>query len=296
MCLAKLLLDLQPKWQWHLAIAHCDHRWRSDSAANAAFVQQQAHGWNLPYAQVTAEIAPTTEAAAREWRYRSLATLARQQTCSIVVTGHTASDRAETLLYNLIRGSGLDGLQALSRQRSLTPTVQLVRPLLDITRPQTAAFCKQHHLTIWEDSTNQDLTYARNRLRLEVLPYLRTHFNPQLDRTLAHTAEVIQAEVEFLNQAAAHLYQHVIAPDSHHLNRCILHAAPLALQRRVARQVLQTRLPITPEFVHVEKLVNLIPAPNRTQTDPFPGGAIAYVDGDWIRWKSDGRSQESRHR
>ncbi len=285
MCLAQLLVDLQPKWQWQLAIAHCDHRWRPDSAENAVFVQQQAQSWQLPCWTVTAEVIPTTEATARTWRYSSLTDLAQSHESAIVVTGHTASDRAETLLYNLVRGSGLDGLQALSWQRSLSPTVTLVRPLLAFTRTQTAAFCHQQQLPIWVDNTNEDLTHARNRLRLEVLPYLQQQFNPQVDRTLAQTAEILQAEVAFLEQEAARLYQQAIAPDTHRLHRAVLRSAPLALQRRVIRQLLQTVLPTAPEFEHIEKLVHLITAPNRTQTDPFPGGAIAYTAGEWIGWK-----------
>jgi len=283
-CLAKLLVDLQPKWQWDLAIAHCDHRWRPDSAANAAFVHKQSQNWNLPDFQVTADTIPTNEASARTWRYTSLGSIAEEYRYSVVVTGHTASDRAETLLYNLVRGSGLDGLQALSWQRSLTATVTLVRPLLDLTREQTGKFCQQQNLPIWEDCTNQDRTHARNRLRLDVLPYLKTYLNPQTEQALAQTAELLQAEVEFLDQATSQLYQKAIAPESQRFNRRILQAAPLALQRRVIRQILKTLLPIAPGFDHIEKVVRLLPAPNLSQTDPFPGGAIAQVNGDWVDW------------
>ncbi|MDX2240910.1 MAG: tRNA lysidine(34) synthetase TilS [Leptolyngbyaceae cyanobacterium bins.302] len=285
LCLAKLLLDLQPKWQWQLAIVHCDHRWRADSSANAAFVQHLAQTWKLPYFQQTADEIPPTEATAREWRYAALATIAQQQGYDQVVTGHTASDRAETLLYNLIRGSGADGLQALTWQRPLVPGVTLVRPLLEITRQQTGEFCQEQQLPVWEDSTNQDLSHARNRIRLDVLTYLRTHLNPQVDRTLARTAELLQADVEFLEQEAAQLLQQA-SPDRVSLDRRVLQVAPIALQRRAMRQLLQALLPVPPEFEHIEKLVALIKAPNRSQTDPFPSGTIAQVQGDWIHFLS----------
>lgn len=284
LCLARMLLDLQPKWGWVLAIAHCDHRWRSDAAANADFVQSLAQTWQLPYWQATAEIPPASEAAARTWRYQQLTAIAQQQGYGIVVTGHTASDRAETLLFNLLRGSGMDGLQALTWQRSLAPDVMLVRPLLGVTRQQTGDFCQQQELSIWEDSTNRDRHYARNRLRLEVLPYLRTQFNPQVETTLAQTAEILQADVEFLEQAAADWFQRSVVESR--LSRDCLRSAPLALQRRVVRQFLQQQLSTHPHFEHVEKLVQLLTAPNRSQTDPFPGGAIAQVNGDWIELRN----------
>ena len=325
LCLIKLLLDLQPKWGWNLAIAHCDHRWRSDSQSNANHVENLAKNWGISYYLQTASDIPKTEAAARQWRYQALTEIALAPSkrserkpaptgaiptkriahnYPYIVTGHTASDRAETLLYNLIRGSGADGLSALTWTRPLADlglenldknpqsTIYLVRPLLEITRSQTGEFCQEQKLPIWEDSTNQDLQYARNRIRSQLLPYLETHFNPRASTALAQTAELLRADVEYLELAASDLLQQAMSPiaDSQQvkiqlpvkLNRQILREAALALQRRAMRQVLQQILPSAPSFDSVEKLTSLIVAPNRSQTDPFPGGAIARVEHPWI--------------
>lgn len=284
LCLLKLLLDLQRQWPWQIAVVHCDHRWRDDSTANADFVEQLCDRWQVTCHRLTATTPPTTEAAARQWRYREFATLAIAQGYSHVVTGHTATDRAETLIYNLMRGSGMDGLAALVWQRSLSPDalhIQLVRPLLDVTRADTARFCATFELPVWEDRTNQDRTYARNRIRLDLLPYLQANFNPAVETTLAQTAEILTAEVEVLQQMAADLVR-AIADTSqppHHwqISQAQLQAVPLAIQRRVMRQILQTLVPSQVTFEQVEKLVGLIHAPNRSRSDPFPGGAIATV-------------------
>ncbi|MBV8887869.1 MAG: tRNA lysidine(34) synthetase TilS [Chroococcidiopsidaceae cyanobacterium CP_BM_RX_35] len=292
LCLIKLLIDLQPKWGWPLGIAHCDHRWRPDSKANAKYVEQLAHDWELPFHCDAAEQSLPSEAAARQWRYQALTAIAKANDYQYIVTGHTASDRAETLIYNLVRGSGADGLQALTWRRLLGSGLVLVRPLLEVTRAQTAQFCRDWQMLVWEDVTNQDLKYARNRIRQELLPYLQTHFNPQVESALAQTAELLQADVEYLELAAHTLRQQAMLPASIGsnqlgLNRRILQKAPLALQRRVMRQVLQETIATgAPSFAQVEKLTALIAAPNRSRTDPFPGGAIAEVDGDWIRLKT----------
>lgn len=290
LCLIKLLLDLQSKWDWHLGIAHCDHRWRPDSQANAQHAAKLAQTWNTAfYLQTASEnLSINSEATARNWRYQVLADIAREHDYSCIVTGHTASDRAETLLYNLMRGSGADGLQALNWKRPLDSNIILVRPLLEITRTQTGQFCQDSQLPVWEDSTNQDLKYARNQIRQELIPYLRENFNPQVESALFQTAELLQAEVEYLEQAARQLHEQVVNQensDIFQLNRCILNKAPLALQRRVMRQVLQQIMPSAPSFEHIEKLTELITAPNRSQTDPFPGGKIAKVEGDWISFE-----------
>ncbi|QSJ18332.1 tRNA lysidine(34) synthetase TilS [Nostoc sp. UHCC 0702] len=294
LCLIKLLLDLQLKWGWHLGIAHCDHRWRSDSQANANHVKSLALSWDICFYLETANEPLNSEAAARNWRYQALSAIAQANNYQYIVTGHTKSDRAETLLYNLIRGTGADGLQALTWQRPLTKEIMLVRPLLEVTRSQTEQFCQEFHLPVWEDSTNQDVKYARNRIRQELIPYLRESFNPNVESTLAQTAELLQAEVEYLEKATQQLRQEAMEGGVRYeeigvcfkLNRRVLQKAPLALQRRVMRQALQEILTDAPNFEHIEKLTALIVAPNRSQTDPFPGGAIAQVQDDWIYLRS----------
>lgn len=295
LCLSKLLLDLQPKWGWALGIAHCDHQWRTDSEANAKHVEKLAQNWQLPFYLQTANQILNSEAQARDWRYQALSTIAQKYNYQYIVTGHTMSDRAETLLYNLTRGTGADGLQSLTWQRNLANKLHLVRPLLEITRTQTAQFCQDCQIPIWEDSTNQELKYARNRIRQEIIPYLQQHFNPQVEQALAQTAELLRAEVEYLENVAHQYLQQAIAKDEHDqevkLNRIMLRSLPLALQRRVMRQFLQQTLGIAPNFEQVEKVTALILAPNRTCTDPFSGSAIAQVEGDWIYLRSFQREQ-----
>jgi tRNA(Ile)-lysidine synthase len=279
LCLTKLLQTLQPKWQWHLAIAHCDHQWRTDSTDNADHVRKLADIWGLPFYLRTATTSPKTEAEARHWRYGMLEEMAIAAQCQIVATGHTKSDRAETLLYNLMRGSGADGLQSLYWQRSLGKDLSLVRPLLEISRNQTLAYCQELDLPIWLDSTNASLDYQRNRIRQELIPYICQHFNPQVEQALAQTAELLHADVIYLEQQASKCWQPQTLPI---INRLDLREQPQALQRRIARQFLQHYLTHSVPFAHVEKFLHLVYAPNRFRCDRFSGGAWAEVDHPWI--------------
>lgn len=294
LCLIKLLLDLQPKWGWKIAIAHCEHRWPADVGI-AEHVQQIAQSWAIPFYLKTAPEVTPTEAAARQWRYQALSEIAQTEGFQNVVTGHTKSDRAETVLYNLIRGTGADGLQALTWNRRLAEGLQLVRPLLEITRKETFQFCQQQHLPIWEDAYNQDLKYARARIRQELLPYLQTYFNPQVETALAQTAELLRADVEYLENAAHKLRQQAMASDSTkeqdtntstpRLNRLVLRQASLSLQRRVIRQFLQQTQQPAPNFEQIEEITDLITAPNHSRTSSLPTGAIAQVEGNWITFR-----------
>ena len=281
LCLGKLLLDLRSKWNWHLAIAHCDHQWSTD-AGIAARVSQVAENWQLPFYLKIAGTLKETEAAARKWRYQALSEIAREQEFKYIVTGHTKSDRAETLLYNLIRGAGGNGLAALNWQRSLTEDIKLVRPILGVYRRETLEFCHQFDLPIWHDVINENNQYARNRIRSELIPYLQDHFNPKVENSLAHTAEILRADVEYLEVNAQKLLQQVRATDGFKLDRFMLQDAPLAIQRRAIRQFLPLVMSRQPNFEQIEAVVNLIAAPNKSRTSTLPGGAIAEVAEQWI--------------
>ncbi|MDX1977200.1 MAG: tRNA lysidine(34) synthetase TilS [Pseudanabaenaceae cyanobacterium bins.68] len=289
LCLWHLISQAQAQRQWQIAIAHCDHRWRADSADCAAHVRSLAERAQVPYFARVADQQLCSEAAAREWRYRMLTEIAQTHHFNLITTGHTRSDRAETLLYNLMRGSGSDGLQALGWQRTLAPDLTLVRPLLAISRSETAALCAAAHLEIWSDSTNQQLQYRRNRIRHQLIPYMATHFNPQVEIALSQTAELLDEDVLYLEQQAQALWQ----PDHFpRLNRQTLQAQPIALQRRAIRQFLRHYLPqVSMGYGQVERLSRLLTAPNRSRSSPLTSDAWAEVNHPWIELKLAGASQ-----
>ena len=284
--LAKLLLMQRAKYSWNLAIAHCDHQWRSDSSANAEHVQKIAAEWGIDFCLRTAEIPLKSEAGARKWRYEMLGEMAKINNCDYVVTGHTRSDRVETLLYNLMRGSGADGLASLTWRRSLTDDINLVRPLLNVSRHQTKGFCDENQIPIWEDSTNQNLDYRRNRLRLETIPYLQAHFNPQLENAIAQTSELLHGDVLYLESQASQFFEENISviwdERSPRLHRQKLQNQPLALQRRIVRQFLSRYLIHQVNYEDVERFLNLLEVPNRSQSEPFKGNISAFVEHPWI--------------
>lgn len=286
LCLAKLLQMQSAKFNWNLTIAHCDHRWRSDSSANAAHVENIAKEWGITFCLRTAESILANEADARKWRYAMLVEIANINKCAYVATGHTRSDRVETLLHNLIRGSGADGLTSLTWMRSLTPEIKLVRPLLNVSRHETLAFCRENQIPIWEDSTNQNLEYRRNRLRLETIPYLQEHFNPQLEIAIAQTSELLHDDVLYLEKQASFFFEDNVSViwDERlpRLHRLSLQEQPLAIQRRIVRQFLSRYLPRQVNFEDIERFLNLLAAQNRSQSSPFKGNISAFVEHPWI--------------
>lgn len=218
MAMTGLLLGLQRLHGWRLHLWHGDHRWRPESAEQAAALAAWAAGQGLAIRVELADPPPAGEARARAWRYGCLEQQARQLGCSHVLTGHTASDRAETMLFNLARGSDRRGLCSprASRPLGAAPGApQLVRPLLPFSRADTARICQSLALPIWLDASNGDPRMARNRIRLEVLPVLEA-LHPGADRRLSALAErwgeELEGEEELLALALAAVSQPVEGP------------------------------------------------------------------------------------
>jgi tRNA(Ile)-lysidine synthase len=208
MALLALLHDLGRLHQWSLQLWHGDHRWRPDSSRQAAELERWTAALGLGLHIDTWEPAPDgsdtvqrSEATARHWRYTQLEARARALGASHVVTAHTASDRAETLLLHLARGSHRRGLASLRRQRPLSAGAEdpapilLSRPLLTFSRADTGRLCRQLDLPIWIDPSNGDHRYSRNRIRAEVLPVLE-ELHPGAAQRISAQAERLVDEVE----------------------------------------------------------------------------------------------------
>ncbi len=193
MTLARLLLDLRRLHGWALLLWHGDHGWHPGSASQAEGLRRWAGEAGLELLIERADAGPCSEAAARRWRYERLACQAASRGCHRVLTGHTADDRAETLLLHLARGAHLRGLSSLRRCRPLLDPIQLVRPLLGVSRAETGHFCAEHGVPVWVDPSNASLTYGRNRVRQQVLPVLE-ELHPGAGRRLAALAERLEQE------------------------------------------------------------------------------------------------------
>jgi tRNA(Ile)-lysidine synthase len=183
-----------------LILAHVNHQLRGDeSGADEAFVRSLPERWRRPSlicrtqsidvaAIANAEHA-NLEATARRERYRCFTQLAHEHQAAWIATGHTADDQAETVLFRLLRGSGVLGLSGMAECRMLDDRVALVRPLLTVRRLALLDYLQAGQIPYRLDTSNLDLRFTRNRLRLELLPRLEAEYNPALVETLCRLAE-----------------------------------------------------------------------------------------------------------
>ena len=186
--LSLLIAELREEFGLVLHVAHFDHRARPRAAAaDAAFVAELANHIGATLRVGRAEVAPKNEDDARNARYDFLRRVARDLGATAIATGHTRDDQAETVLLHLTRGSGLAGLAGMRPERD-----GIVRPLLAIGRSDTVAVCAAAGIEPREDLTNRSLRFARNRIRLRVLPEL-AKLNPEVNSAIARLADAAAA-------------------------------------------------------------------------------------------------------
>ena len=210
-----------------LTAAHLNHNLRGpESDADAAWVAELCTKWGLPLIAESRPVASLSaawgvgfEEAARRARYEFLEQAARQAGCTVIALAHTASDQAETVLHHLLRGTGLAGLRGIPEQRPLGPTI-LVRPLLEVTREEIAAYLDSLGQDYRTDRSNQERVATRNRLRLDLLPQLRAEYNPQIDRALTRLARQVTEVQAVVVQMAGELF--AIACESSDAAACVL--------------------------------------------------------------------------
>jgi tRNA(Ile)-lysidine synthase len=129
------------------------------------------------------------EAVARKIRYDWLTKVAADAEMSLVATGHTAGDQAETVLFRLLRGTGIKGLSGIAARRVLCPGVELIRPFLHVRRKDILGFLEVRKQDYCHDRTNLDCRYARNRIRRQLIPQLAEEYNPAIVSILSQLAE-----------------------------------------------------------------------------------------------------------
>ena len=245
--LLHILLQVRSALKVELHVASLDHGLRASAGHDdAAFVGGLAATWSLPHsleqvdvAQLAADWGMGIEAAARRARYDFLARVARRAGCSIVVAGHHADDQAETVLLNIVRGSGLRGLGGMRLVSPLPyhPDLQLIRPLLTTAKAELEQYCKVHKLAYRHDETNRDTRYARNFLRHDIMRRL-TRLNPDAVGALNRLAEAAATDEQFVDSQLEELATRAVHDweDGCRINLAHFRQAHPALQRRLLRR------------------------------------------------------------
>ncbi|MFH7319156.1 tRNA lysidine(34) synthetase TilS [Desulfurivibrio sp. D14AmB] len=310
MALLHALGPLAAAGGFRLAAAYVDHGLRpAETGGERELVAAAAHRLKIPWRNgkvATRDHARqeglSLEHAARELRYRSLADIAAQLGADCLAVAHTADDQAEELLLRLLRGTARKGLGGMERLRhagrragesaAVPAGLKIIRPLLAVTKAEVLNYLGQRGLAYAEDSSNHDLRFLRNRVRLELLPWLEERFNPNVRETLRRTAGVLRDEEELLGHLADEAYRQarVLARpegggrlDQLGLDLVVFNAQPVALRRRLLEKALWA-LALRPSVRQIEQLLAGAGRPQDGVLAHLAAGVTVSKEGETLKF------------
>ena len=221
-CLFNVLMELAPDMNLTIHPVHVNHKFRPGAAEeDQAYVENLCRERGLTCKTVitdcnelAAKLKLTPEEAGRKARYDAFFQLAEEladrgiaRDDIAVAVAQNANDQCETILFRILRGTGTDGLAGIAYKRAGEGGISVIRPLLDITRNEIEKYCEDCNLQPRIDHTNSETIYTRNKIRLELIPYLAENFNGNIVETVNRLGSIAAEDADFLRSEAAAVYE-----------------------------------------------------------------------------------------
>ncbi len=287
-CMLDILARLQAEFRLRLVIAHVHHGLRAEEGEKEfRFVEDLARRYEVPFEgrRVDASSydgAGNVQARARRLRVRFFEEVALEWGAGRIATGHHRDDHAETLLMQMLRGTGgLIGIRPVRDDR-------YIRPLIEVSRETIQAYATDRGLSFCEDSSNRKKTYLRNRIRKELIPWIQREANPSFVDSLVQLASILQEEGRCLDGVAVEALERITNRTNRDgevvLRRDLLEGLPRAIQRRVLRKCFGQLDGSTRglSYVHLEGICDALGAPEDGVHKAFslPRGVRAFLEYD----------------
>ena len=200
-CLFHIFLSLQERLHFRFFVCHINHGIRKEAKMDEQYVKKMCETHNIPCYIKRENIQKQAKQAkigleemGRKVRYEFFLDIKNKTGAKKIATAKTKHDSVETVLMNLIRGTGISGLKGIEAKRDNT----YIRPLIESQREEIEQYCKEKELNPKIDSTNFDNTYTRNKIRNNLIPYLKKEFNPSLVEAISRMSAIIKEEDQYL--------------------------------------------------------------------------------------------------
>ncbi len=278
-CLLYILCLLREKLGIQVYAAHVNHNLRGEAANNderfaiefSKSLGVKCFVFNENVKEYAKKHSISEELAGREIRYARFLELMHQENFNKLAIGHHADDRAETVIMNMLRGSGIEGLCGIRYKRD-----NIIRPLLNITKKEILDFCKINKLDFCTDLTNFETEYTRNKVRIDLIPKM-TEFNENLVVSLSNTADILADESDFLQEASHSMFLKIVKNNTvsiQDIKKC--HPAII---RRVIRKMIEsvkdTKKDIS--FEYVSSVMDLLNSGKTGKSIDLCKGIKAYI-------------------
>lgn len=203
--------------KFDLIAAHINHNIREEAKSDEDFVVKyckekniEIHVLSIDINKKAKEEKKGTEEAGRNARYKFFEEILIKTKANKIATAHTANDNAETVLMNIIRGSGTSGLKGIRPIREN----KFIRPLIETTREEIEKYCDEYKLNPRIDKTNFENEYTRNRTRNMLIPFIKENFNPNIIMTINRLSDIINEENEYLEKLTKQKYKEILIEEN----------------------------------------------------------------------------------
>lgn len=267
MCLLQILNRIQKNREilFEIYVAHVNHGIRQEAEEETNYVEQYCVKHDIPIfikkenvIQLAQDQKKGIEETGREVRYEFFDQVLKEIRGNKIAIAHNLNDKVETVLMNMIRGTGTNGLKGIEMERDH----KYIRPLLSTTRKEIEEYCKKQALDPKYDQSNQDNHYTRNRIRNELIPYLEKEFNPNILNSIYKLSEIITEEQNYLEKMVHNIYNELLIEKRE--NEIVLDLKKFNLQDKIikSRIILYTIFQLKGntnniEKIHIEDIIKL---------------------------------------
>ena len=276
-CLLDVLFKLSQEYEFKLVAGHLNHNWRGEESLKEELnAKQFCLERNIEfYSETLPEDLPHTEEEARNQRYKFFNKIADMTKATAIITGHTLSDQVETVLYRIIKGTGISGLKGIPEVRYQDNFPAIYRPLLEISREETIEYCKYNNITPNIDSSNLQEKYLRNRIRLSLIPELLT-YNSGIENAILRLSSISKDTEELTEE-----YLRLITPEIYIEDNAISTQKFVNLSTALQKKILVDffiKNNIEHNYEKIEENLNFI----KESSDLKSGNTLSLTKNMWL--------------
>lgn len=280
-CLLNMLCSVREELNLKLSAVHINHMLRGAEAdGDEEYSKKLCSKLNVEFFsrkidinKYAAEKGLSSEEAGREVRYECFEEIMKKLNYNKIATAHNANDQAETILMRIMRGTGLEGLGGIPVKRDEI----YIRPILFMLREEIENYCKVNNLETRIDSTNLQRIYSRNKIRLDILPYMKENFNPDVVQAINRMALLLQDDNDFIEKEVDKIYNSFCTykDNTVTLSKEIFNEERAVLNRVIRRAILQISGSIyNVQLKNIEDIYNLGSLGTNKKID-LPNGVVA---------------------
>ncbi len=226
MCLLDSLYYLKDKLNIEIFVAHINHMIRKEADEETEYVKDYCKNKNIKCYVKKVEVEKLakeqklgTEEMGRKIRYEFFKEIAKKENANKIATAHNLNDNVETVLLNLLRGTGVSGLKGIEIKR-IENDIEYIRPIRECERKEIEEYCEKQKLNPKVDKTNLESIYNRNKVRNDLIPYLKREFNPNILEGINRLSDIAREEEEYFDEIIAKQYEELKIGEN--LNEVIL--------------------------------------------------------------------------